>query len=191
LEKGDYGYIEKYKKRLLISIIVLGLIIILGVFFSVAVFDTRKNLFILLPILTSLPFAKQLVSYILCADFKPLSKEEYELVNHKISYGGSDDIVYDISLSRYEGILFFPAAVVRNGRIIFLYTDKFKKKYPDMDSIKKEIEKSFANQKKPYVILVTGSVKEFIKKANTLKEPGEEFISRDKKMRNTLFELGV
>lgn len=191
MKKGDYGYIERYKKRLLISIIILGLIIILGVFFSVAVFDTRKNLFILLPILTSLPFAKQLVSYILCANFKPLSNEEYELVNNKISYGKSDDIVYDISLSRYEGILFFPVVIVRNGRMLFLYTDKFKKKYPDMDSLKKEIEKSFENQKKPYVILVAASVKEFIKKANTIKEPGEEFISRDKKMRNTLFELGV
>ncbi|MGN0394935.1 MAG: hypothetical protein ACI4EF_06195, partial [Coprococcus sp.] len=142
-------------------------------------------------ILTSLPFAKQMVAYILCAGFKPLSKEEYELINSKISYSSNSDIVYDISLSRYEGIIYFPVVVVRNGRMLFLYTDKFKKKYSNVDSLKKEIAKSFENQKKPYVIIVTTGIEEFIKKANAIKAPDEEFILKDNKIRETLFELGV
>ncbi len=191
MEKGNYGYIERYKKKLLISISILGIVIILGVFFSVALFDTKKTLFILLPILTSLPFAKQLVEYILCAGFKPLTKEEYAFIREKVSYSGEHSIFYDISLSRYEGILYFPAVVVRDGRMLFLYTDKLKKKYPDAESLKKEIAKSFENQKKPYVIILTTTVKEFVKRANAIKAPGEEFTARDKKMQETLLSLGV
>lgn len=191
MDKGKYGYIENHKKKLLISIIVLGLVIIVGVFFSVALFGTRKNLFIILPILTCIPFAKQIVLYIMCANFKPLSKEEYNIINDKIDYASSNDLIYDLSFSRYEGILYFPVAVIRNGRILLLYNSAFKKKYPDNASLKKEIENSLVNRKDSYVVVLTTSLKEFISKANSIKAPTEEFLSRDKKVRNSLFELGV
>ena len=73
MEKGQHGYMNRHKRNVLISIIVLGLFVIAGVFFTVAMFDTRKTVFIVIPILVALPLAKQLVAYIMCAGFKELT----------------------------------------------------------------------------------------------------------------------
>ena len=77
MEKGQHGYMNRHKRNVLISIIVLGLFVIAGVFFTVVMFDTRKSIFIVIPILVALPLAKQLVAYIMCAGFRELSDEEY------------------------------------------------------------------------------------------------------------------
>ena len=69
MEKGQHGYMNRHKRNVLISIIVLGLFVIAGVFFTVVMFDTRKSIFIVIPILVALPLAKQLVAYIMCAGF--------------------------------------------------------------------------------------------------------------------------
>ena len=50
MEKGQHGYMNRHKRNVLISIIVLGLFVIAGVFFTVAMFDTRKTVFIVIPI---------------------------------------------------------------------------------------------------------------------------------------------
>ena len=93
MEKGQHGYMNRHKRNVLISIIVLGLFVIAGVFFTVAMFDTRKTVFIVIPILVALPLAKQLVAYIMCAGFKELTKDEYAKLE-KLSYFG------DLSLFR-------------------------------------------------------------------------------------------
>lgn len=191
MEKGTYGYIKHYRKKLMISIIVLGLVIIFGVGLSIGLYHTTKTLIILLPILTSLPFAKQLVGLILCADFKPLSKEEHEKITTGISYGNDDSVIYDISISQYEGILFFPAVVVRDGRILFLYQGKWTKKIHSVDEMKKHLIKVFENEKHPYVIIVASNVNEFITRANQIKKPSEEFEQKDRNMKKRIFELGV
>ena len=46
MEKGQHGYMNRHKRNVLISIIVLGLFVIAGVFFTVVMFDTRKSIFI-------------------------------------------------------------------------------------------------------------------------------------------------
>jgi hypothetical protein len=191
MEKGQYGYIARHKRNIIISLIMLGLVIIIGVTISVAMYHTTKTLIILIPILTSLPFAKQLVSFILCASFKPLTEEEHSRIEQEITYENKGDILYDISISRYEGIIYFPAVVVRDGRMLFLYKDKFNKKIPSVEVLKKEIKKSFEDQKKPYVVVMATSGDEFIKKANTIKAPEDTYVSLDKKMKNRLYELGV
>ena len=75
MDKGQYGYIKKYRKKIIISIITLGILILAGVILSLAMFKTTKTLIILLPILISLPFAKQIVALIMCSKFKPLTEK--------------------------------------------------------------------------------------------------------------------
>lgn len=128
MEKGQHGYMNRHKRNVLISIIVLGLFVIAGVFFTVAMFDTRKTVFIVIPILVALPLAKQLVAYIMCAGFKELTKDEYAKLE-KLSYFGDPSLVYDVSISRYEGIVYFPVAVIRDGRMLFYYNGGYGKRY--------------------------------------------------------------
>ena len=191
MEKGQYGYIKKHKKKIITSIIILGVMILTGVILSLAMFKTTKTLIIILPILISLPFAKQIVALIMCSKFKPLTEEEHKKIEKGIHYENRDGILYDISLSRYEGMLFFPAVIVRDGRMSFLYQKAFDKKIPDVEFLKKEITRSFEMIKKPYVIVTALTVDEFIKKAETIKEPDEDYLVKDQSMREKLFELGV
>lgn len=191
MEKGQYGYIKKHKKKIITSIIILGVMILTGVILSLAMFKTTKTLIIILPILISLPFAKQIVALIMCSKFKPLTEEEHKKIEKGIHYENRDGILYDISLSRYEGMLFFPAVIVRDGRMLFLYQKAFDKKISDVEFLKKEIARSFEMIKKPYVIVTALTVDEFIKKAETIKEPDEDYLVKDQSMREKLFELGV
>ena len=191
MEKGQYGYIKRHKKKIIISIIILGVMILTGVILSLVMFKTTKTLIIILPILISLPFAKQIVALIMCSKFKPLTEEEHKKIEKGIHYENRDGILYDISLSRYEGMLFFPAVIVRDGRMLFLYQKAFDKKIPDVEFLKKEIARSFEMIKKPYVIITALTVDEFIKKAETIKEPDEDYVVKDQSMREKIFELGV
>ena len=165
MEKGQYGYIKKHKKKIITSIIILGVMILTGVILSLVMFKTTKTLIIILPILISLPFAKQIVALIMCSKFKPLTEEEHKKIEKGIHYENRDGILYDISISRYEGMMFFPAVIVRDGRMLFLYQKAFDKKIPDVEFLKKEIARSFEMIKKPYVIITALTVDEFIKKA--------------------------
>lgn len=191
MEKGQYGYIKKYKKKIITSIIILGVMILTGVILSLVMFKTTKTLIIILPILISLPFAKQIVALIMCSKFKPLTEEEHKKIEKGIHYENRDGILYDISISRYEGMMFFPAVIVRDGRMLFLYQKAFDKKIPDVEFLKKEIARSFEMIKKPYVIITALTVDEFIKKAEAIKEPDEDYVVKDQSMREKIFELGV
>lgn len=191
MEKGQYGYIKKHKKKIITSIIILGVMILTGVILSLVMFKTTKTLIIILPILISLPFAKQIVALIMCSKFKPLTEEEHKKIEKGIHYENRDGILYDISISRYEGMMFFPAVIVRDGRMLFLYQEAFDKKIPDVELLKKEIARSFEMIKKPYVIITALTVDEFIKKAETIKEPDEDYVVKDQSMREKIFELGV
>ncbi|MED9989207.1 hypothetical protein GT641_02190 [Clostridium sp. BIOML-A1] len=191
MEKGQYGYIKKHKKKIITSIIILGVMILTGVILSLVMFKTTKTLIIILPILISLPFAKQIVALIMCSKFKPLTEEEHKKIEKGIHYENRDGILYDISISRYEGMMFFPAVIVRDGRMLFLYQEAFDKKIPDVEFLKKEIARSFEMIKKPYIIITALTVDEFIKKAETIKEPDEDYVVKDQSMREKIFELGV
>lgn len=191
MEKGQYGYIKRHKKKIIISIIILGVMILTGVILSLVMFKTTKTLIIILPILISLPFAKQIVALIMCSKFKPLTEKDHQKIEKGIHYENRDGILYDISLSRYEGMMFFPAVIVRDGRMLFLYQKAFDKKIPDVEFLKKEIARSFEMIKKPYVIITALTVDEFIKKAETIKEPDEDYVVKDQSMREKIFELGV
>lgn len=134
---------KKHKKKIITSIIILGVMILTGVILSLVMFKTTKTLIIILPILISLPFAKQIVALIMCSKFKPLTEEEHKKIEKGIHYENRDGILYDISISRYEGMMFFPAVIVRDGRMLFLYQKAFDKKIPDVEFLKKEIARSF------------------------------------------------
>ncbi len=147
MEKGQHGYMNRHKRNVLISIIVLGLFVIAGVFFTVAMFDTRKTVFIVIPILVALPLAKQLVAYIMCAGFKELTKDEYAKLE-KLSYFGDPSLVYDVSISRYEGIVYFPLCGHKRWQNAVLLQWWIWQKIPDEAALKKIITEALADQKK-------------------------------------------
>lgn len=191
MEKGQYGYMNRHKRNLLISIISLGLLVITGVFITVVMFGTKKSVFIVIPILIALPFAKQIIAYLMCAGFKELTGDEYKRLEMELSYFGDACVLYDVSISRYEGMTYFPAAVIRDGRILVFYRPVWSKKLPDEKALKKVIQTAFEDRKKQYVVVVTTDLSDFIERANRIKAPGGELAAVDAQYRERLFELGV
>lgn len=191
MDKGQYGYMNRYKRNLLISIISLGLLVIIGVFVTVLMFGTKKSVFIVIPILIALPFAKQIIGYLMCANFRELDEDEYAQIKERVTYFGDEAIVYDVSISRYEGMTYFPVAVIRDGRILVFYRPRWNRKIPDENTLKKVIQTAFEDQKKQYVVVTTTKLDDFIERANKIKAPGDELAATDVKYRERLFELGV
>ena len=74
MDRGQYGYLKRHKKKVIISIISTGIIIVAGVALSLFLFGTTKTVMIIVPILTALPFSKQVVALILCGKFHWLTE---------------------------------------------------------------------------------------------------------------------
>ena len=73
----------------------------------------------------------------------------------------------------------------------FFVSDAISEENSNAEFLKKAIQRAFENVKQPYVVMTATTLEEFVKKANTIKEPDEAYVEKDKSMRQTLFELGV
>ena len=189
MNKGKYGYLHIYRRNKLISIIILGALIIAGVILSFVIYGTNKSIIIILPILTALPFSKQLVALILVRHFKALSSEEEASLIQALE-DAAGNLLFDISVSRYEGIRFFPVVFVKNGRII-LYYNQSSGKRAGLTDLKSEMMSVLGNDKNPYIIIVTDNLTDFINKAKNIKDANKEYQVKDKKMMERILELGV
>ena len=123
-DKGEYGYLKSYKKmRLFFSclfgVVILGIIILLLVLFK-----TTKTVYVVVPILLALPFSKNFIGYILCVKFKPLNEEKYNTINNSIKEDTKRDLLFDVVISQYEGMLFYQSICIRNGKVYALIQEK-------------------------------------------------------------------
>ncbi|CCY53361.1 uncharacterized protein BN781_01747 [Coprococcus sp. CAG:782] len=191
MDRGQYGYLKRHKKKVIISIISTGIIIVAGVALSLFLFGTTKTVMIIVPILTALPFSKQVVALILCGKFHWLTEEEYKRTETEIPEDIRRDLLYDVSISRYEGMIYFPVVLVRDGRMIFYYNGSFNSKIKDKNELKKAIDKVFEQTPKPYLAVVTTDLEDFIKKACGVRNVHEDFVNKDGRVKKKILELGL
>lgn len=57
--------------------------------------------------------------------------------------------------------MYFPAAVIRDGRMLFYYNGGYGKKIPDEAALKKIITEALADQKK-YVVIIATDIDGFV-----------------------------
>ena len=137
-QKGQYGYIKAYrKKRLIIALICLAMIASLLVA-SFLIFETRKTWLAIIACVIAIPFARNVTDIIMAMRVKPLSKNQYDKVNEEIKklrdkvYDDEIGLVYDLTITRSEGIGFIPCAYIMNNNVII---------YSPKDNTAKEKEK--------------------------------------------------
>lgn len=188
-DKGEYGYLKSYKKMRLFFSCLFGGIIIAIIVALLLIFKTTKTVYVVVPILLTLPFAKNFIGYILCVKYKPLKDEEFDKISRGIKEDISKDIVYDVVISQYEGMLFYQALCIRNGKVYALVQNKLdsqeKKKY------EKWINESIYDGKNEIVIKIICGIDEFIKKTNQISEPNHNTALIDAYMRETLLTYCV
>lgn len=187
-EKGDYGYINAYKKGKLIISLILAAMISFIVITVIIMYGSTNKVAIVFAILLSMPFAKFLIAYIICAKFNPLNKEQYEYIEENTKTSNSK-ILYDVTISQYEGVKFYHSLCVKNGIVCALVLDKnINKNRADYE---KWISACVTDDKYEYKIHVFGDIDAYLKKVNSVSAPNDNTRIVDKHMTERILDTGV
>ncbi|MBP3620646.1 MAG: hypothetical protein J6J16_02670 [Lachnospiraceae bacterium] len=187
-KKGEYGYLKKYRNSKLIASIVFLLLIAFIVATVIIMFGDTKRVAIVFAILMALPLAKFIIAYILCLKFKPLTMEDYEYIkaNSKDCF---KDLSFDISITQYEGAKFYPAMLIKNGKVYaFVYDKNFSSKKKEYETW---IKNTFSDTKYEYKVFVTDKLDEYVKKINSVSEANRNNKLIDVYIKELIFEKGV
>ena len=187
-EKGDYGYINAYKKGKLVISLILAAMISFIVITVIIMYGSTNKVAIVFAILLSMPFAKFLIAYIICAKFNPLNKEEYEYIDENTKTSNSK-ILYDVTISQYEGVKFYHSLCVKNGIVCALVLDKNINK--NRDDYEKWISACVTDDKYEYKIHVFGDIDAYLKKVNSISAPNDNARIVDKHMTERILDTGV
>ena len=161
--------------------------ILVDVLISFIYFQTNKTLFIVIAAVMSIPFAKNLIGYLMTFKFEPLTAEEYKEAE-QIASDRKTVMTYDISVTASEGILFYPCVAVYNNNVIgLLQKGQNQKKKDAAEYLKKVQERA---KTKPRVIVVD-SLKEMQRELTRLTPPKEDQVKQDIFIAEKLLELGI
>lgn len=190
-QKGEYGYLQAYRRQKLIISLILACMIAFVIVGTIIMFGDTGRVMIIFAILLTLPFAKFMVSWIVCAKFVPFDKVQYNNFIEQLKNDDSlnDSLYYDVVVSQYEGMLFFQSMCVRNGRIYALAFESkgaiTSKKY------KKWIEACISDAKEPYPVVIFDSVDTYVKKIKSISTPADQTARMDKYIAQCVLEKCV
>ena len=186
MSKGNYGYAKSLKRRRLLLMFLCFLFIVADVVSSLVFFQTKKTLFVVLACIMSIPFAKNLIGYLMVIRCEPLSEEDHEKAE-EIAGERETVFAYDISVTDTEGALFYPCVAVYNNNVIGLVqkNQNFRKK--DAVTFLKKVQEGVPT--KPRVVVVD-SLKELKRELDRLNPPKEDQVDADVKIAERLLELG-
>lgn len=119
MNKGEYGYLQKYRKEELKKTILLGLVILTGALICILVLKTTKHIIVLIPILASLPFAKSLINWFMVAKYEFVSKEDYDAVNRLLQE--DEKLLSELTFVTNESMFYLPLIYIFENQIYFIY----------------------------------------------------------------------
>jgi len=176
IQKGEYGYLKKYKISKLIISLILAVMIAFVVLTTIIIYGDTSNVLIVFAILLSLPLAKFIIAYILCSKFNSLNNEQYQTIISNFN----ETLLYDIAVTQYEGIMFYQSILIKNGKIIAFVTDKNFNN--NKNNYKKWIHNSVNDDKYTYNITILNDIDQYIKKINSVSTPNDRNALIDKHM---------
>ncbi|MBR1815547.1 MAG: hypothetical protein IJ763_02480 [Lachnospiraceae bacterium] len=176
-QKGEYGYMNSYKKSKLIISLIFAVMISFIIITMLIMYGSTQRVMIIFAIILVLPFSKFLISYIMCMTFKPMDKETYEYINDKTA-SQNGTLLYDVVITETAGMKFYQSICVSDGRI-YAYIEDKKYKIQKNDYIK-WIKNCISGTKFSYTIHVTDDKDEYIKKVNSVSKANEKNERIDK-----------
>ncbi|MCR4839507.1 MAG: hypothetical protein K5897_11345 [Eubacterium sp.] len=185
-EKGNYGYARGLKRKRMLLMLVCFAFILTDVIISLVFFQTRKTLFVVLAAVMAIPFAKNLIGYLMLIKYEPLTKEGHAEAE-KIAEERGTTLAYDISVTASEGVLFYPCVAIYNNNVIGLLQAGQNTKKKDAVTYLKKVQEGPPT--KPRVVVVD-SLKELKRELDRLNPPKEDQIKADLLIAERLLELG-
>lgn len=176
-KKGEYGYIESYKKSKLIVSLIFAAMISFIIITMLIMFGSTQRVMVIFAILLVLPFSKFLIGYIMCATFKSLSKEDYERISRETKEA-SGNLLYDVVITRTEGMKFYQSMYICNSRIYAYVEDK--KFNENKKAYETWIKECVSGTKFEYTIKVFSNQDEYIKKVNSVSSANDKTVKIDK-----------
>ena len=182
-EKGQYGYINYYKKGKLLVTLILAIMIASIILSMLLAFGDTGRIGIIFLVL---PFAKFLIAYIMCAKFQTMPQDVYDVV-----HGQTDetDMIYDLVITQSEGMHYYDAVCVRNGSVYALVLDKhFKEEKKEYETF---MQQALANSKYKYIVHLYTDTDAFAKKIHSIGEPNDKTKLIDQYMREQILTFCV
>ncbi|MBQ9871276.1 MAG: hypothetical protein IJM27_05020 [Eubacterium sp.] len=184
--KGDYGYAKSLKRRRLLLMLACFAFILADVLISLIFFQTKKTLFVVVACVMAIPFAKNLIGYLMLIKYEPLKPEEYEEAK-KLEEKRGTTFAYDISITDTQGVLFYPCVAIYNNNVIGLGQAGQNQKKKDLVTYLKKVQEGPPT--KPRVVVVE-SLKDMGRELDRLTPPKEDQLRADVKIAERLLELG-
>lgn len=118
-KKGEYGYLAKRKKGIIIWIVCL-VVIAIAIYITGLVFNqmSYQNIFTVIAVLFALPIAKQLVAMILLFPYHPVKGEQYQKVADQLPEGM--ELFTDLVITSSENVMHLDYIAVGQKQVIGL-----------------------------------------------------------------------
>ncbi len=192
-KKGEYGYLKAYRRGKLIVSLILAAMIAFIIITMLWLFGDTGRVMIVFAILLTLPFAKFLIAWIMCARFEPLTEEQYQKLCQDISdkekTENMDGVLFDVVITQYEGMKFYQSMCVKNGKVVALVLAK------DFQQNKKEyrewIERCVTDSKYKYTVTLCSDIGEYGKKVRTISTPNDKTAMIDRHIREKILTTCV
>ncbi len=184
--KGKYGHSKHYRNNRLMMTLAILVVIILDVAFSVILFHTRKTVFVIVGCIMAIPFARNLIDFIMSLRAKPLGKEEYEKTCVLAKESGRK-LLYDVSITEEDGVIYIPCLLVYNNNII-CYTPHISG-VKDRDRVKKYVS-GVNYDEHNYRIFVTEKYSTFEKEVKKIGDASNETLDIDQEIIYRLLSMG-
>ena len=185
MDKGSYGYMNNYKMKhgiaLLIYAVIIGVLIVVGKL-NILGNVTVSSVLVVLAILMVLPAAKHFIATIIVISYKSVAKSDidyFDEITNDINTGIS---IYDLTLSSEEKIYYTPYIYVNGSNLYCLYLNYDK---AGLDDVKAYIYKILYNHGYDMNIIMCKSI-ESMNKALSEAMPCED---ENEKVLNNLKEL--
>ena len=163
------------------------LFILVDVIFSLVFFQTKKTLFVVIACVMAIPFAKNLIGYLMIIKYQPLDEEQHREAE-EIAEKHGFAMAYDISVTAEAGILFYPCVAVFNNNVIGLLQPGQNQKKKDAVEYLKKVQERVNT--KPRVIVVE-KLKDMDRELSRLNPPKEDQLKADTVIAERLLELGL
>ncbi|MCR5420978.1 MAG: hypothetical protein K6E98_08230 [Lachnospiraceae bacterium] len=187
--KGEWGYINYQRKRILIITLVLYVCSIGIYLFGYMTLHTSKSLFSVMAVLGILPASKSMVNLIMFLRYKSLDPNIYELYLKNVN---NIPIIYELPFTTYEKTYFVEALVCCAGNVICYYGHKDKKNI-NIVNLKQHLNTVLKNDgHKDYILKIYDNRDEFLKRVKDINDHFDvKETARDEGILNTLRSVSL
>ena len=187
-QKGQYGYLKAYRKGKITGVLIFSAMILFIVITLLIQFKSTKHVMVVFAILLALPLAKFLIAYILCARLKPLCQNDYDKIINSVDTDKCE-LIFDVGITRYEGLRFYQSICVKNNQIYALCIDK------NFDNNRKDyilwLEDSLTTSKNIPVIKLFSDADKYVSKINSCGIPSDSTKKTDNYIKEQLLSCSI